>query len=110
MATPRPAAPIRRPLVTRKTTLGFTAVSVVASLLEAYLLAAINDQTGPGAALLALCVSTAAITSLVAWIEGFVLAMRSTRLLWMLVACLPPPLGPLLCGLWAPDPPREDAA
>jgi hypothetical protein len=106
MASSPPAAPPQRPFVTRRSTLAFTAVFMMSYFVEDFLLRVSTAQTGPVAALLALSFTTAYVTLVVSWIEGFILGVRSQRLVWMLVACLPPPIGSLLCGLWAPSGPK----
>jgi hypothetical protein len=106
MATPRPSTPDQRSFVTRRSTLGFVALSLLSEI--AYILlgnTVSGTATGFVAALTALMMSTSLISWVVAWIAGLVIGIRSRRLLWMLLACLPPPVGALACALWAPEAP-----
>lgn len=96
-----PNAP-QRPFVTRWSTLGFTALSVVSAIVA-------QAMTTDGASIsapAALAIATFDISLIVSWIAGFILALRSRRLLFMILACIPPPLGPLICALWAPEAPK----
>jgi hypothetical protein len=95
--TPRAGA---RPFVTRRSTLGFAALFVVS-----YVLAAL-ETGGPGdptmTPLAAALLATSLVSLMVAWVAGLVLAWRSRSMLWVLVACLPPPIGAVPCALFAP--------
>jgi hypothetical protein len=97
---PRPEA---RPFVTRRSTLGFAALFVISYMLWV-------TDAGSGASdptispLAAFLLATSMVSLLVAWVAGLVLAWRSRSMLWVLVACLPPPMGAVPCALFAPAP------
>ena len=44
------------------------------------------------------------VSLFVTWGAGMVLAWRTRSVIWMLIACVPPPFGALLCALLAPAP------
>ncbi len=91
-----------RPFVTRRSTLGFAALFVVSYGLSALETGSPRDAiiTPLVAGLLA----TSMVSLVVAWVAGLILAWRSRSMLWVLVACLPPPVGAVPCALFAPVP------
>jgi hypothetical protein len=95
----RPGA---RPFVTRRSTLGFAALFVVS-----YVLASLEagDASRPTMTpLAAALLATSLVSLVVAWVAGLILAWRSRSILWVLVACLPPPIGAVPCAIFAPAP------
>lgn len=89
-----------RPFVTRRSTLGFAALFVVAYVLAGLEVGSASDPViTPLAAVL---LATSLVSLMVAWVAGLVVAWRSRSMLWVLVACLPPPLGAVPCALFAP--------
>jgi hypothetical protein len=99
---PKPAPPF----VTRRSTLTFSAVCLLATL-------ALQALTGPSTSsasglLVALLASLALVTCVVAWVAGVVLAVRAGSLLWTIVAALPvPPLNSAVCAVFCPSAPGE---
>jgi len=66
-------------------------------------------DTGPRAIVGVGLYAVATVTGLITWGAGMVLAMRSRSLIWMAVACVPPPFGAVICALWAPKAPAPTA-
>ncbi|HYA01452.1 MAG TPA: hypothetical protein VEK76_14055 [Candidatus Binatia bacterium] len=104
---PRPAA---SPFFTRRSTIGFAAVFSASYLLLLSLGGTAHPNSGLTGTVLALSAATSLVTLVVTWTAGLVLAWRSRSMLWVLVACLPPPLGAVPCALFAPTQPPPGAA
>jgi len=105
MAIQRPRPRQDAPFVTRRSTLGFSAVCVAAS----FIFQALSDSTSGGpSVLLALSGGVAVVAGIVAWVEGVVLAVRAGSMLWTVVAALPiPPLNAVMCAMFCPAAPAE---
>ena len=90
--------------MTRRSTIGFTAAYVLSYIC----LGALTGTSTPNPGLIGLVIAVIAavllVSLVVAWVAGIILAWRSRSLIWLLVACLPPPLGALPCALFAPAP------
>ena len=94
------------PFVTRRSTFAFSAVCVLTSAG----FQAVGATGGPGITNLfvAVLVSVAVVSGVVAWIEGVVLAVRARSTLWTVIAALPfPPLNAVLCAMFCPAGPGE---
>ena len=106
MAIQRPRSRPDTPFVTRRSTLGFSAVCVLALFVFQALFAP-GSTAGPSL-LLALSGALAVVTGAVAWIEGVVLAVRAGSVLWTVVAAMPiPPLNSVMCAVFCPAGPTE---
>lgn len=106
MAVKLPRSAPARPFVTRRSTLAFSALCVLAGAV----LQALGGAGGPGAygAAVAAVASIALVTGAVAWIAGVVLAVRAGSVLWTVVAALPiPPINSMVCAMFCPAAPRE---
>lgn len=104
----RTATPPQRPFVTRRSTLVFCAVFVVAQV--AWIPIAESPGTeGPRAMLWAGMYAVSAVIGVLAWSAGIILAVRSRSTVWMIVSCIPPPIGAVLCALAAPQAARPAA-
>lgn len=96
------------PLITKRTTLGFSLVGAAANFIWASLTPDNSVSTDSVALLGAVAFGTAVVTLLVAWFSGAVLALRARSPLWLVVSLLPPPVGSTACALWCPQPPGSD--
>ena len=90
--------------MTRRSTIGFTAAFVLSYVCLDALPASATPNSGLTGAFVALIAAVVLVSLVVAWVAGIVLAWRSRSMVWLLVACLPPPLGALPCALFAPAP------
>jgi hypothetical protein len=101
--TPRITA---APFVTRRSTLGFSAVCVVCGIVWQSLMG--SDDTGAGATgyLVAISAGGAVVTGAVAWFAGIVLALRANSVIWLVFAVLPfAPLNSVLTAMFCPASP-----
>lgn len=107
MATQRPRPRQAAPFVTRRSTLAFSGVCVIASL--GFQSLAGGSGAGTSASLLlALTGAVALVFGAIAWFAGVVIAVRAGSLLWMVVAALPvPPLNSVVCAMFCPAAPGE---
>ena len=88
------------PFFTRRSVIGWAAVSVVT--LAAY--GGLSHSQGPAGAIGAVCIAASVVSFIVAWIGGAVLALRLGSLLALLIAFLFPPLGSVLVAILTPPP------
>jgi hypothetical protein len=100
---PRSRTSSQRPFVTRGTTIGFAALFTLSNLVAYFLPASLSG--GLYGVAISLLGAVILVSLVVAWVLGGVLAWRSRSLLWLLVACLPPPFGAVPCALFAPAAP-----
>ena len=106
MAVQRPRPRQATPFVTRRSTLAFSAICVLASFGFQTLMG--SSSSGAPSFALALCGSAALVTGIVAWVAGVILAVRAGSLLWTVVAALPfPPLNSVMCAMFCPAAPSE---
>jgi hypothetical protein len=92
----------QQPFVTPKSTIGFS-LAYFAGLTLVWLVAGINGGLGEAVGVLA--VAAVLVTSLVAWINGMVLAYRAHSVIWFVVAVfVPPPFGSMAVALWCKQP------
>ena len=81
-------------------------VSLVAGVVFQAILSADTSTSGTTGALLAIALAAWIVTGVVAWIAGFVLAMRVNSLLWMVIAVMPfPPVNSLITAMFCPATP-----
>ena len=95
----RPPQPPVPPLITRRTTLVLGAVFVVAAVTYPFLFAASGRGGGALGAAAALDLAVGAVSCLVGWLSGAVLALRRQSFIWLLVSLVFPPFGSLACAL-----------
>jgi hypothetical protein len=93
------------PFITRRSTIVFVGIFLAAYVALQPLSDALTSPTGFLSAVTSLVLATADVMLLLSWIAGMILAWRSRSLIWMLVACLPPPFGALGCAFFAPQGP-----
>ena len=99
--SPRRARPAgTEPFFTRRSVIGWAAVSVVTLLIYGGL----SHTQGPGGALGAVTIAASVVAFVVAWIGGAVLALRLGSLLALLIAFLFPPFGSVLVAIMTPPP------
>ena len=90
--------------MTRRSTIGFTAAFVLSYISLDAIPGTASPNPGLTGVLVAVIAAVLLVSLVVAWVAGIVLAWRSRSLIWLLVACLPPPLGALPCALFSPAP------
>lgn len=99
LAIRRPHQRSSTPFVTRRSTLAFSALCVVAGL-------AFQALAGPASANALLVATTGAlvlVSGTVAWVEGIVLAVRAGSVLWIVIAFVPlVPLSAVMCAMFCP--------
>jgi hypothetical protein len=110
---PPPPSPPTAPLITRRNTL-FSGVVLFAALVAGsmlYTASGSGSARGSGALGIAAAVAAGvfAVSAVVVWVSGAVLAARRQSFLWLMVAIVFGPFGSLACALLmdgaAPSPP-----
>jgi hypothetical protein len=93
--------PPSQPFVTRRSTLGFSAVFVLSAL--AYQALTGGEASGGSDVLIVCALALAVVTGAVAWFAGIVIAVRSNSLLWVVIAVLPfVPITSVMCAMFCP--------
>ena len=101
--TPRIAS---APFVTRRSTLGFSAVCVVCGIIWQSLMGGDDGDAGVSGYLVAVSAGGALVTGAVAWFAGIVLALRANSVIWLVFAVLPfAPLNSVLTAMFCPASP-----
>ena len=111
IASKRPASQAStQPFVTRRSTLAFSVVSLVAGVGFEAVLSTDASTSGTTGMLLAVTLAVWLVAGVVAWIAGVVLALRVNSLLWLVVAIMPfPPLNSLVTAMFCPATPTKRA-
>lgn len=112
---PPPARPPQDPLITRRSTIAFGVVLFFAFAGGSVLYTASGSGSARGSGALGVGAAAAfgifAVSAVVVWVSGAVLAARRQSFAWLLVALLFGPFGSLACALLmdggAPPPPSR---
>jgi hypothetical protein len=98
--------PASQPFVTRRSTLGFSAVFVLSALVFQTMSGGDASASGATGAVVATALALAVVTGAVAWFAGIVLALRANSLLWLVIAVLPfVPINSVVCAMFCPAAP-----
>jgi hypothetical protein len=106
IASQRPSRATSAPFITRRSTLVFSAICLLAGLAFQSLVG--GDASGDGTIGLLASVTGAAalVCGIVAWIGGVVLALRAGSTLWLVVAVLPfVPINSMMTAMFCPTTP-----
>lgn len=95
--------------VTRRSTLGFSAVCVVCGILWQSVIGGDSGDGGVTGYLIAITAAGALVTGAVAWFAGIILALRANSVIWLVFAVLPfAPLNSVLTAMFCPvSPPSK---